>query len=146
MNQHNDWHPTWYKPEYESSWERVKEAVRRDWQQTKHDLHMGGHELNQAVGDTMKQARGKEAVPSINAANPPKVIGELSGDWERVEQPIRYGYAARREFGARHAEWDDDLERELRSQWESPASRGAHVDSAWDDVKPHVRRGYDYKG
>ena len=89
MSHHeHHWHPTWYRPEHATNWDRVKEALRRDWQQTRHDdLHVGGHELNQQATDTVKQATGKETIPSINDANPPKVIGALTGEWEAVETP-----------------------------------------------------------
>ena len=144
MAQHDQWHPTWYKDEHATNWDRVKEAVRRDWQQTKHDLHMGGHELNQQATDTVKQGAGKEAIPSINQANPPKVIGDLSGEWEQVEAPMEYGYVARHQFGAAHKQWNADLERDLRSEWESPKNTHGAT-RKWDDVKPYVQRGYDYK-
>ncbi|ATB31478.1 hypothetical protein [Melittangium boletus] len=43
---------------------KVKEALKRDWEQTKHDLNKKkGTDLNQDVGDTVKQATGKEPVP-----------------------------------------------------------------------------------
>jgi hypothetical protein len=144
MQQHNHWHPTWFKDEHATKWDRVKEAVRRDWQQTKHDLHAGGHELNQQAKDTMKQASGKESIPSINRANPPKVIGDLSGEWEHVEQPFEYGFAARSQFGATHAQWDTDLEKDLRTEWESPKNTAAKT-RKWEDVKLLIRHGYDYK-
>ena len=144
MAQHNHWHPSWFKDEHASKWEMVKEAVRRDWQQTKHDLHMGGHELNQQAKDTVKQVAGKEAIPSINRPNPPKVIGDLSGEWEKVEQPVEYGYAARSQFGSQHAQWDEELEKDLRREWESPKNTPG-ANRRWEDVKPLVRHGYDYK-
>jgi hypothetical protein len=140
----NHWHPSWYKPEHESAWDRIREAVRRDWMQTKHDLHMGGHELNQKGSDTYKQAAGKETIPDINQANPPKVIGDLDGEWERVEPQIEYGYAARRQFGSKYAQWNSDLEQNLRGEWERDV-RARGDDRRWDDVSPMVRRGYDYK-
>ncbi len=120
MNHNDHWHPTWYKPEYGVHWDRVKEAIRRDWQQTKQDLHMkGGHELSQKGTDTIKQAVGKEDIPSINDPNPQKIIGDLSGEWERAEGPMEYGYAARRQFGTEHKEWDANLDSDLRKEWES---------------------------
>ncbi len=134
----SNWQPTWYKNEHATAWDKVKEAFRRDWQQTKHDLHAGGHELNQGVGDTVKQAQGKEAIPPIDKANPPKVIG----DWDEVEVPANYGFAARQQYGAQHTAWTTDLETTLKSDWE----KGEHdVKSNWENVRDHVRRGYDYK-
>jgi hypothetical protein len=140
MANHDHWHPSWHKPEHAMQWDRVKEAVRRDWQQTKHDLHAGGHELNQRVGDTMKQATGAVDIPSINAANPPKIIGE----WDAAAVPVEYGYSARQQFGSTHAQWDDALDVSLRTEWESSPST-PKTSGKWDDVKPHVRHGYDYK-
>ena len=41
----------------------VKDAMKRDWEQTKADLHLGGKELDQDVDDTLKQVAGKDAIP-----------------------------------------------------------------------------------
>ena len=51
--------------------DQVKEALKRDWEQTKSDLtgHKKGQELNQDVGDTVKQAAGREAIPPPGAPN-----------------------------------------------------------------------------
>ncbi|ATB43791.1 hypothetical protein CYFUS_009271 [Cystobacter fuscus] len=52
---------------------KVKEALKRDLEQTKHDLnHKKGQELNQDAGDTLKQAAGKEPVPPPYLPNPDK--------------------------------------------------------------------------
>jgi hypothetical protein len=139
MSGSKQWHPEWHKGEYADGWERVKEAVRRDWQQTEHDLHLGGHELNQGASDTMKQAAGKAPIPSINQANPPKVIGDMSGEWERVEPPVAYGYSARQHFGDKG--WDDGLEGDLRREWESPANAAS---GDWEQVRRFIRYGYSY--
>jgi hypothetical protein len=135
----SNWHPTWYKPEHASAWDRVKEAFRRDWQQTKHDLHAGGHELNQSVADTVKQAQGKEAIPVIDKANPPKVIGDA--DWDQVDVPANYGYAARTQYGQQHTAWTTELESTLKTEWEKG---DRDVKSGWENVRDHVRRGYEY--
>jgi hypothetical protein len=132
------WQPAWWNEGHASAWDRVKEAMRRDWEQTKHDLHIsGGHELNQGVGDTVKQASGKETIPSNDRPNPPKVIGE----WNDVELPHQYGYAARDRYGSAHTAWSRDLEDTLKNEWES--NREAH--RRWEEVKGDVRRGYEFK-
>src|ERR1700722_4721803 len=101
--------PSWWKEEHTTSWDRVREAMARDWDQTKHDLHLGGHELNQKLGDTVEQARGTEGMPPIDKANPPKVIGS----WDEVEPAVGFGYAARGHYGERYPKWNGDLERAL---------------------------------
>ena len=133
-------YPDWYKPEHASAWDRVKEAFRRDWQQTKHDLHAGGHELNQSVGDTVKQAQGKEEIPVIDKANPPKVVGDA--DWDHVDAPANYGYAARAQYGQQHTAWTNELETTLKTEWEKGER---DVKSNWENVRDHVRSGYEYK-
>ncbi len=133
------WQPPWFTTEHASAWDRVKEAMRRDWEQTLHDMHVkGGHELNQNVKDTVKQAAGKEPIPPIDKANPPKVIGS----WDDVELPMEYGYAARVRYGQSHGTWDDHLETTLKSEWDSAAKATGR---RWDDVRDHVRRGYEYR-
>jgi hypothetical protein len=144
MEEHHQWHPAWHTAEHAMSWGRVREAIRRDWQQTRRDMHVGGHELNQRASDTLKQALGDEAIPSIYRTNPAKVIGDLVGDWERVEPPAEYGYSARLQFGSVYPEWCYELERDLQREWESSAM-APREPGLWDDVKAYVRYGYDAK-
>jgi hypothetical protein len=112
-----------------SDWERAKEALRRDWEQTKADVSDGGQELDQDAGDTIKQAAGKQPIPPANTPNPPD-------SWNDMEPAVRYGYGARQHYTG--SDWDDELERKLRTDWESTGG-----DSTWDRVKAAVRRGWD---
>jgi hypothetical protein len=51
--------------------ERAKEALERDWEQTKADLPgREGTDLDQDVDDTVKQALGKEPIPPPGHPNP----------------------------------------------------------------------------
>jgi hypothetical protein len=127
------WQPKWWKHEtHGSAWDRVKEAMRRDWEQTKHDFHMkGGHELNQNVKDTVKQMAGKEEIRG-DQPNPPKVIGSF----DDVEMPLGYGYGAQHQYP--NKKWND-VETNLRSDWDENTTG-----RRWDDVRDYVRRGYEY--
>lgn len=134
------WRPSWWSDEvHGTAWERAREALRRDWSQTKHDFGLGGHEMNQGSGDTMRQAAGKQHLPTINQANPPKVIGE----WADAEVPYRYGHAARRQFGAEHPEWSPELEAKLKSWWMEAQDQATRD---WESARRFVRRGYEFKG
>ena len=42
---------------------KIKEALKRDWEQTKHDITKKGVDLNQDVTDTVSQATGNESIP-----------------------------------------------------------------------------------
>ncbi|MBL8718559.1 MAG: hypothetical protein JNL79_21440 [Myxococcales bacterium] len=137
-NTTRDFRPSWWNEANMTAWDRVKEAVRRDWQQTKHDLGVGGHELNQGIGDTVEQAAGKQPIPPPTSANPPKVIG----DWDEVEAAIRYGHAAHGHFVREFPAWNAQLEGKLRVEWEASDGDGA---SSWKEVREHVRRGYEFR-
>lgn len=127
-----NWKPSWWKDEtHGSAWDRVREAMSRDWQQTKHDLHMGGHELNQSAKDTVKQMSGKEEIRA-DQPNPPKVIGSF----DDVEMPLGYGYGAQTQYPHKRF---DDVEQSLRSDWDQ-----TKTGKNWDDVRDYVRRGYEY--
>jgi hypothetical protein len=132
------WRPSWWTDEvHGSAWERVKEAMRRDWMQTRHDLGVGGHEMNQTLANTVKQATANEHLPTINEANPPTVIGE----WSEAEVPYGYGYGARTEYGARHPQWNEGLEQMLEGEWVSAQDDVRHD---WGTVRSLVRGGYEF--
>jgi hypothetical protein len=127
-----NWQPKWWTEEHATGWAKVKEALKRDWEQTKSDLHMGGRDLDQNVGDTVKQATGKEPIPS-------RGLG-----WDDAEQPLMYGYGARQRYGTQHREWNDDLESTLRTDWEHDhGGAGDTLKHKWEDVKNVVRHGFD---
>ena len=135
-----DWKPSWWKEEHGSAWDRIREAMHRDWEQTKKDVGIkGGHELNQSAKDTVQQMAGKEPIPTDGSANPAKVIG----DWNDVELPVGYGYGARRQYGTQHAKWNEELEGKLKTEWETGK---ATTKRGWNDVKDYVRHGFEYKG
>ncbi len=132
------WRPRWWDAQDLGAWDRIKEALRRDWEQTKHDLgQAGGHELNQGIVDTVKQAAGAEPIPADDRPIPPKVIGA----WDEAEYPIGYGYTARRTFGQEHPTWNEGLELKLRAEWEARKDRELRP---WDGVKGFVRYGYEH--
>jgi hypothetical protein len=136
----SSWRPSWWAEEvHGSAWERAREAMRRDWAQTKHDLHLGGHEMNQSATDTLKQAAGKDHLRNINQANPPKVIGE----WSDAETPYRYGVAARRQFGDQHPGWSPELETKLKNEWMEAQDQATRD---WEAARRFVRRGYEFQG
>ena len=63
--------PQWWGTQQTSTWDRVKEALSRDWEQTKADFsNEYGKDLNQNATDTVKQAIGKEPIPAPNQKNP----------------------------------------------------------------------------
>lgn len=110
--------PSWYTDENDRAWDRTKAAFRNDWEQTKHDFgSKSAPDLKQDVGDTVRQATGKE------------------DPFERHEDAFRFGYAANRHFRSQYPTWNSDLESRLRSDY------GEGFDTARDDI----RRAYEYR-
>ena len=72
--------PAWWTEEHTSDWDRVKGALKRDWEQTKADFSMkSGENLNQNASDTMMQAAGAEPLPASGVkshASDPKASSE----------------------------------------------------------------------
>jgi hypothetical protein len=132
------WHPKWWtKDQHESHWERIKEALRRDWEQTKVDLKGYGTGLDQEIDDTVKQAVGKEPIPPGNEPNLHRPHSVTRPVWQDVEEPIKYGVGVRDQYGAK---WDDTLEGTLKTEWES-VKHGSR--RTWSEVRHFVRHGYD---
>jgi hypothetical protein len=124
--------PDWWTSVHALSWELAKEALRRDWIQTKFDVGAGGHQLNQNAADTLGQAVGEAVLPPIEVANRPTVIGR----WEDAEVAIGFGYAARLHYGDRYPLWSSELERRLRRDWKN-------VQIPWGKAALWVRHGYE---
>ena len=120
--------PKWWNPQHESAWSRVKAAFRRDWDQTKHDFGAHKPDTNQNVGDTVKQAAGKEAIPPRGVPT-----------YEDTEDAYRFGYGARSEYGKRFTRWDDRLEAQLKQDWNE-----TYNDRDWVSYRDSIRHGWDY--
>jgi hypothetical protein len=128
INEHKN--PDWWTDENESAWERVKLAMKRDWDQTKHDLGGDEPDTRQTAGHTTRQAGGTEAIP-------PR--GEPA--YEELEPAHRFGFGARAKYGDEYPEWDDELESQLRQEWEevSPDRK-----QSWKQDRAAIRYGWDY--
>jgi hypothetical protein len=114
--------PRWWREDHTSAWTRIKEAMKRDWEQTKHDFSKkSGQELNQDAGDTLKQMSGKEPV----------------GEWNSVEPAMRFGYGAGNNYKDDMA--FDAREKDLERDWnDMKPSR------PWAESRDYVRRGWEW--
>ena len=104
MKLHNN--PTWWTEKHDSAWDRVKAAFQRDWDQTKHDLGGNRPDTDQDVDNTVKQAAGKEQIPSRGLPT-----------FEDYEPAYRFGYGARSQYRGRHTQWNPELETQLKEDW-----------------------------
>ena len=109
--------PDWYTDEDDSAWNRIKNAFKNDWEQTKSDFGSdSARDLKQDVDDTIKQAAGSD-----NA-------------FENREQAFRFGHGARRNFASTHSAWDSNLENKLREDCKGD----------FDHDRDDIRRAYQY--
>ena len=83
------WQPAWWNDNHASAWDRVKEAMRRDWEQTKHDLHIkGGHELNQDIGTAQAiSQRNVENIVDLFSGAFNKSLKHLKAAADRAGEP-----------------------------------------------------------
>jgi len=79
--------PQWWTDKHNSTWDRVKAALRRDWEQTKADFSSNDSaDLNQEIGDTVKQSVGKEPIPPLSVKTRPDDPQDMA---KRVEKQIK---------------------------------------------------------
>lgn len=79
--------PQWWTDKHSSTWDRVKAALRRDWEQTKADFSSNdGAELNQEIGDTVKQSVGKQPIPPLSVKTRPDDPQDVA---KHVEKQIK---------------------------------------------------------
>ncbi len=126
--------PPWWTDEHTSSWERVKHALHRDWEQTKGDLTDNGVDLNQGASDTIRQAVGKQQIPPDGFPNPGPRHGGPA-DWNALEPALRFGHGARHHYADRV--WNEELTTQLREDWESSKNEGT-----WESAKLGIERGW----
>ena len=128
MNQYKN--PQWWNDANDSAWDRVKLAMKRDWDQTKHDLGGKEPETNQTIGHTTRQASGKEVIP-------PR--GEPA--YEELEPAYRFGHGARSKYGEDYPEWNDNLETRLENDWSEMYPTRSE---SWLQDRAAMRYGWDY--
>src|SRR5215471_3349590 len=128
MNQYKN--PKWWTKEHDSAWDRVKMAVKRDWDQTKHDIGGNEPDTNQTVGRTVKQAAGRESIPPRGQAA------------DYLEPAHRFGYGARSYYGSHHPTWNNELENQLKRDWEQVAPDRRDT---WQQDRAAIRHGWEYE-
>ena len=130
--------PSWYTKDDDTMWERVKDAFKRDWKQTKHDFGSTAPNLKQNASDTVSQAAGSEPIPPGDMPNqkPSARTSEARSDVFRDDDDMayRYGYAAYRHYGSQCCDWNSETEDKLRNEWGDAGD--------WDHRKNAIRRGW----
>lgn len=105
----------YWKDEHKGGWDRFKDAMKADWEQTKNDFGSDrSRDLDQDVDDTVKQMAGKQSIPDVDR-----------------EEAYRYGYSAALHHDNR--DWDDSVDTDLRSRYSGD----------YDRDSSYIRRAYN---
>jgi hypothetical protein len=133
--------PKSWNKQIDSSWERLKAAFKRDWDQTLHDA--GGHQpdTHQHVADTVKQAAGKEAIPPRGMPTYESSSVVQAFTLVEIEDAYRFGFGARSLYDQHYPVWDVQLEVQLERDW-----RETYSNRRWARYREFIRRGWDYDG
>ena len=104
----------YWKNEHQSGWERFKDAMKADWEQTKSDFGSDkAKDLDQDVDDTVRQMAGKQPIPDVDR-----------------EEAYRYGYSAAATYADR--DWDS-ADADLRTNYAGDYDRDRdYIRSAYD--------------
>jgi hypothetical protein len=124
--------PKWWTPENDSAWDRTKAALKRDWDQTKHDIGGNEPETNQKVSNTVKQAAGTEAIPPRRQPT-----------YEDVEPALRFGHGAHSYYGKKYPTWNDEMEGQLKEDWMA-ANPSRQIN--WREDRVAIRHAWNYRG
>ena len=134
-----EWNARYWRNEpHGSVWSRLKDALRRDWLQTRADARTGGRDLRQRTANTLRQAIGTEWIPDEETPNPAPL--DLEATWTLAEPGIRYGVGARAQYGVEFSRWNEELERRLIAEWDEKATG-----VSFSTVRTFVRQGWDAK-
>ena len=110
--------PKWWNEEHESTWTRVKAAMKRDWEQTKADFGSDdARDMDQDVDDTVKQMVGSDDA------------------FENREQAFRFGFTSQQRYQKEHPTWNEALDTRLRSEY----------DGDYDTDREYIRHAYGYR-
>ncbi|HXC34758.1 MAG TPA: hypothetical protein VNV43_02725 [Candidatus Acidoferrales bacterium] len=120
--------PSWWTKDNDSAWDRIKEAFKRDWDQTRHDL--GGKQPDTApnVNNTVEQASGNQPIPPRGTPV-----------YEDAGSAFRFGYGARSFYRQKYPQWDASLEAELRREWKASCPQGN-----WREDVECIREAWEY--
>ncbi len=119
--------PSFWTPRQQTAWERVRDALNRDWVQTKADLGLpGGHDLDQGVSDTLAQVVGQRRIPG----------GETAGvHWDIARQAMRLGHGAATFWT--DEKWTEVIEARVCREWD-----GLVTGVEFEEVRPLILLGF----
>jgi hypothetical protein len=138
--------PAWWTDRHTSSWERVKDAFRRDWEQTKADLSGDTWSLNQNAGDTVMQALGNEPVPppgvKTRPTDPKDAVKEAAGaDAKAAEDAAKRNLEAAKaaaQAQVKNAERHVDAVKDAGKAREAMAKESAKAVQAIDKASANI--------
>lgn len=118
--------PNWWNDKHNSAWDRAREALHRDWEQTKSDFSgKGGVDLNQNVGDTVKQMTGAAVVPPLTVKTrpdtPEEAANRIAKDLKQENKALEKVAEARTEMAVEQVKADGKVAQERQDSLDKVA-------------------------
>jgi hypothetical protein len=153
-----DWYGPGYRYGYDlamddrwdeyDSWDELEVEARREWESNQSAAGRAWDDFKDAIRRGWEDVRDAFDMEDEYTAHEPifrehyeSAYGSGTRDFDWYEPAYRYGYiSALDERYDDYPTWDDEVAAEIRRDWE--ASEFA-TQSAWDDVKDAVRRGWE---
>ncbi len=127
--------PNWWTEKHTSSWDRVKDAFQRDWEQTKADFSSDGKDLKQSAADTAKQIIGSEPIPSPGERTHPLELKDLEKARHKLDarqiETAKIVDSAKANIEGAH----EKLKEELHDAKKSAAEQALKLDEARAETK-----------
>lgn len=133
--------PEWWSIRHTTLWQERLPALRADFERRS----------DPALPEPLAQLGPNDALVQQHPVTPrnvdvdhahrvPDNDWEVGTHWEQLEPALRFGVGARAQY-LRYERWTEELEQQLRLDWETQRGPGA-----WDEVKASIRRGFEAAG
>lgn len=131
--------PAWWSERHTTAWERAKEALQRDWAQTKADFSSSHKDLKQDVRDTVRQTLGSAPIPAPDTPTHPLDARDLHAARTKLDEGLDHAAAVTDDARARIAEAREALARTVeRSREQSLAAHHA-LDARGTELQTEAR-------
>ena len=124
--------PRWWRPEYEAAWEQARRDFEHDREADEEIIEADTADPDRQTGDRDYEdfGRGESAEYRMSVE-------------QDAEEACKFGFGARKHYGAEFRAWGPELEARLQSDWFQEHA-GCDYRKSWDRSRDSVRKGWEY--
>jgi hypothetical protein len=131
--------PEWWTERHTTAWERAKEALQRDWAQTKADFSSTHKDLKQGVGDTVRQTLGSAPIPPPDSPTHALDADDLHAARAKRDEGLGKAAAITDDARARIAEAREELAQTVELSREQSAADHKALDARAAKLETEAR-------